>query len=56
MKHKRMSIFEAVYTIIIVALLLWFVISWANVVATNLPDNPAVPAAWNFFEIVTKLF
>ena len=49
-------ILEVAQTIATIAFLLWFFISWANVIATNLPNNPAVPAAWNLFEIITKLF
>jgi hypothetical protein len=32
----------------------WLVISVVDVNITNLPDNPAVPAAWNFFEVLTR--
>ena len=43
-----------IFTVVVVAFWSWIIASVINTNIANMPDNPATPAAWNFFEIVAR--
>ena len=56
---KNISLWKVlgvIYNITITAFWLWFIISWVEVCATNLPNNPAIPSTWNFFNVLFEIF
>ena len=46
----------AVAYVIMALLMVWFVASWANVVATNGYDDGLTVASWNLFSLLLAIF
>ena len=58
-RTKKISLWKIlgiVYNITTMAIWLWFFVSWANVIATNLPNTPETIASWNLFGVLFDIF
>lgn len=48
------TLISSTLTVIAVALVLWILLSWANVLANNGPYDDGEPASWNAFVVLTE--
>lgn len=48
------TLISSIITVITVVLVLWVLLSWANVLANNGPYDDGEPASWNAFIVLTE--
>lgn len=51
-----MEVAKNMCTILVVALLIWMMVSWADVIFHNNPsENDGSPSSWNAFVVLTEV-
>jgi hypothetical protein len=49
---RFISAISTMLTVAAIGVAIWAGISYLEIIATNLPDNQAVPSAWNLFSLI----